>query len=567
MPSPCLADGTLVQVEVRTVGGRQAASVVGAPLARANSPQAEVYAIAARHGLDSTFSAAVKSEVAEILRNPGIDDPKLKDLTKLPFVTIDNDDSKDLDQAMYISRRQDGGCDIYYALADASYYVRPGTALFAEALHRSSSYYLPGLCVPMLPKELSEGIVSLNEGVNRRALVFKMSLDKQGNVLGTTLERARIKSAKQLSFNNVQGYYDNPATSLLTGHPYTETLDLLAEVGKLRIAEAKKRDVINYQRTEVKVELSGGGTRFSLLGDNRNDVEKYNEQVSLLCNVEGARFLMGKDGKNLTLRNLQGIFRVHPPPPAERLDALKALIDGIVSRHKLDPKVWSWRRDKGESLADYLDGLPEVGTNVRFARVIERQAMISNMPAQFEEQPGVHYGIGAPAYARFSSPMREMVGIFTHKEALELLEGHGDEAPSANDAALRDQIVCGGNAAKATEGAITREANKIAIDALFADDARQPAGARPLRRGTIMGITPTKVYVQLDDPPIEVKLYPRDLKDKVGLDFRFDNSGLFMTAGVGRELELGGQVDLRVVSYDDRTQHWILEPIFRSGPV
>ena len=100
-----------------------------------------------RHQVRRGFSDVIDQEVAQFQRSPGIDDDNLEDLTALPFVTIDHDDSKDLDQALYIDR-SDNGYRIFYALADGAYYVRPGSALFDEALRRGASFYLPGLCSP-----------------------------------------------------------------------------------------------------------------------------------------------------------------------------------------------------------------------------------------------------------------------------------------------------------------------------------------------------------------------------------------------------------------------------------
>ncbi|MBI5510776.1 MAG: RNB domain-containing ribonuclease [Deltaproteobacteria bacterium] len=556
------ARGTIVEVTVKDVGGRQVATVVGAPIALRDTAAAAVHAIAVANGLDPTFPPAVMAEVAAIRRSPGIDDPSLKDLTHLPFVTIDNDGSRDLDQAMYICRRADGGYDVSYALADASHFVKPGTALFAEALRRGASYYLPGLSVPMLPRELSEGLISLNEGQDRRALVMKMSLDKEGGVTGATLTRARIRSQKKLTYNGVQRYYDGPVGSPCAGQAYTETLDLLATVGKLRIAAAKERDVIAFQRRDVRVDLEHGETHFSLLDDARNDVEKYNEQISLLCNILGALFLKGDGGKNLGLKNVQAIFRGHEAPPAARLGELQGLVNRMVELHHLDPELWGWHRERRESLAAYLDRLHHEAPDLRLVRVIERQAMMCNVGARFGEEPAPHFGIGAEAYARFSSPMREMVGIFTHKEAIELLEGRGHETPVFDDDELRRQIIDAGNRAHKKQSAITRQANLIAIDDLLAMDASIPFAARPLRRGTILGAKAGKIYVQLDEPPIEVKLYPEELASRLGCQLTADASGLAFATVDGKTLAVGQQIDLRTAMYDERADRWLLEPVW-----
>src|SRR4029078_8753543 len=123
--------------------------------------------------------------------------------TGLPFVTIDGPSSKDLDQAIHVAREGDGYV-VRYALADAACFVRPGTAVFAEALARGASFYFPGLSIPMLPRPLSEGIISLNPDGPRRALTFEVHLGSRGEILRTQLVHSRVRSRKKLAFGDVQ---------------------------------------------------------------------------------------------------------------------------------------------------------------------------------------------------------------------------------------------------------------------------------------------------------------------------------------------------------------------------
>lgn len=175
-----------------------------------------IRAILEQEGLDPRFSDEVMAEAAALVASPGLDDPALEDQESIPYVTVDGEHTRDLDQALYLERDGDG-YRILYAIADAAYYVRPGTALFAEALRRGTSFYLPGLSVPMLPRSLSEGAVSLNANVVRRALVFDMRIDDAGLCRGTEMRRARIRSRAKLTFEQVQTLLDEPAVSPLAG--------------------------------------------------------------------------------------------------------------------------------------------------------------------------------------------------------------------------------------------------------------------------------------------------------------------------------------------------------------
>lgn len=338
------------------------------------------------------------------------------DFTSIPFVTIDNEDSKDLDQALFIEKEGEDYI-VHYALADASHYIQPQTALFKDALKRGSSYYLPGFSIPMLPRSLSEGLISLNPQVMRRALIFKIYVKSDASVKDVDLYRGRIISRAKLSYTQVQNFYDQGKENELDQESFAQSLLLLKEIGERLIEASEIRGVVNYNRRELNIDLDENGELITTLR-RRLDVERYNEQISLLTNTEGA-FLLLKKAKHKN--NVQPIFRVHPKPLSGRLEEFKTLINEIIQRHKLD-ESWKWlgpkKRDgSGERLSDYLARLPKEPRSIRLA--IERQALYSNRGSFFEPGPGRHDALKVEAYARFSAPMREIVGIFTHKEILE----------------------------------------------------------------------------------------------------------------------------------------------------
>ena len=538
-----LEPGCFVAVEVTGAG---VAIVDAPPVAEAGTALAEMHRIAARAELSLEFPAAACAEVEALLADPGIDDPVLDDLTALPFCTIDYERSRDLDQALYIERRGDGYA-VFYALADGAHFVVPGSALFTEATRRGASFYLPGLTVPMLPRPLSEGIVSLNEGVDRRALVFEIAIGAGGLVTGTTLRRARIRSRAKLTYDGVQAYLDDPASSPIAGSELAPSLDLLPAVGRLRMAEAEARDVVRYDRSAIELTLPSPGARdLGLERDHRNDVERYNEQISLVTNIEGARLLLEKCDAET---GLAGLFRVHPGPDERELDAFANSVDALVTDLGLDDR-WRWRRDRGESLADYVDRLPDDGEGWRLTMALQRQAMVMGRPSFFTTEPAPHFGIGAPAYSRFSSPMREMVGIVTLHVAYAQLAGRS-LADAGLDAATIDAVIASGNRAKRLQKQITREAHKVAIDQLFERELAEAPERRPVRTATVMGMSDTKLYLQLDEPPIEVKLY-LDEQDR-----RLEPAGRFeLRDAAGRSIRVGDAVSVRLARY--QRDKWIL---------
>lgn len=500
--------------------------------------------IAAARALRVEYPDAALREVEAHLADPGIADPGIEDLTGLPFLTIDYAESRDLDQAMFIERAG-AGYRVHYALADAAHYVAPDSALFAEALARGVTYYLPGYNLPMLPAPLSEDLVSLLAGVDRRALVFSIDLDDRGAAAGTRVRRARIRSRAKLTYDGVQAHHDDPTGSPLAGRDLGATLDLLAEVGRLRIALAGEGDVVRYDRVSADFSMGADGRRLEIRGERRNQVQVWNEQISLLCNIEGALLLEQGDAA--------GVFRVHPHPGADRLERLRQQIERLAAALALDTAIWCWHRER-ESLADYIDRLPSDGTGGRLAAALQRQAMLINVPSFYATESGPHYGIGAASYSRFSAPMREIVGIVVHHLALGRTGGF--------DARTLEQVVTAGNRARELQKRVDKDAAKVAIDQLFEADLDLAVGIRETRRGTVMGAGTGKLYVQLDEPPIEVKVYAEALSS-LGWSYQVADHGFAATLsgpGGSRTVHVGDAIDLVVRDYDRGDQRWVLVP-------
>jgi len=565
--------GAVVEARLEREEGHEIAEVL-AVRAASGTGRAALYRIFAAADIDPLFPDAVLAEAERAVAHPGTDDPALVDLTALPFVTIDNEDSRDLDQALFVEAGQgEAAWVVHYALADASYYVRPDTALFAEALRRGTSYYLPHLAVPMLPRSLSEGIVSLNPDVVRRALVVSTALDAQGRILETNVRRARILSQAKLSYNGVQRYFDAPAESPIAGAPWERSLQLMREVGERRISQARARDVVAYNRVAVEIGLNDGAAgqgehplTFTARGEVRNDVEKWNEQLSLLCNMEGARIL----AESHEAPHVQAVFRVHPSPTRDALTALARTIDAIVETHGLDADAWRWRPrslfgDEGESLADYIDRLPTDGPHHRIRQAIERQAMYAGEASTYSVERGPHWGVGAEGYSRLSAPMREIVGIFTHKELLEALGDPKDARDSARDEQLRLQVVAAGNRARTIQRNIDKAANKLVIDQLLGADLDRPAGERPWRAGTLLGVKASRLYIELDEPPIEVKVYADYLKTQLSGELALGDSNVSARCD-GTAFALGDAVKLRVDHLDKAHDRWVFTVERLPGP-
>ncbi|MBI4957272.1 MAG: RNB domain-containing ribonuclease [Myxococcales bacterium] len=505
----------------------------------------EFRALARAEGLEEAFPPAVLAEVERLRAAPGLDDPALADLRALPFVTIDGPLTRDLDQAVYVEPRGDR-YRLLYAIADAAYYVAPGTALLAEALRRGASFYFPGFSIPMLPRALSEGLVSLNADCDRRALVFDVALDAAGGIERFVLTRARIRSRQKLTFDDVEGLLADPKGSPLARAPFAGSLRRLCEVGDKRVHHEDRKQMVRFQRAEAEVSLAPDGSLVVAEGP-RGRVELANEQVSILCNALGARLLAESDPAQI-----QPIYRVHAPPEPERVATFERLVGRVAKARGLPDDPWLYRRAAEAGLAGYLEALPSTGPGARLARALHRQAMLLNGRSVFQAEPSAHFGVGEAIYARFTAPMREMVGVFCHKEALERL-GKQRSRPRAEDEALRTAVIEAANRSKDIQRRLAREVDRRVVRALLEPDLARPVAERPLRRGTVMGIAGSKVHVLLDHPPIDVKVALRDQGAELGGAWLegVDEGEKLVVKGKTRIIcRLGDEVNLRAIGPD-----------------
>lgn len=538
-------------------------------LAAPGTPLSGLYALAADSRLNPLFPDSVLSAAERCQQAPGLDDEELTDLTDLPLVTIDGAHSRDLDQAVFV-RSQGGGHTAYYALADASHYVVPGSELWEEAQRRGASYYLPGLMVPMLPRSLSEGLISLNPGVLRRSMVFEMQIDSSGACTRTRVIRATIRSRGKLSFGQVQTFLDggrleSAADAEVAGtglwaeeerDAVEDNLRNLRAVGNARLQRAEEQGVIRFRRQEMNAGLTSEGQKFVATVEVRRPVESYNEQLSLLCNSEGARLLSESSEKPF----VEPIYRVHPAPQPARLNEFRQLIRHLARAHDLPPDSWEWQ--PGESLAEHLARLPESGPHARIAKVVHRQAVMVNVRSTYQEAPAPHFGVGASEYARFSAPMREMVGIFLHRELCEALAHSGNR-----DDEMVQALMHTANRAKQTQKRLTNAANLMVLDQLFGDEMQRDVAQRGLP-ATILGLTASRAYVQLDSPPIDARVSVRDLCRQLSvrsLQLTEGDTTLRDEAGAVR-FRLGDAVSVVVLGPRGARKRWPLGLRRRTSP-
>lgn len=399
-------------------GGR---TVVDETVAAAESAQARSWTVAGGQRLDPTFAGQAVAEAAAILKNPGIDDASLVDRRGEPFFAVDNHGSKDIDQAMRLTRRADGGFVLQYALADMAHAVRPGMALWDEALERGASFYLPGVNVPMQPRDVCERGVSLNAHEEHRAVVITIELDATGKLERTSSERAVIRSQAQLTYPGVSAFLEGKAGLDKDDHGHDvpkvvkDQLAVFQALGGVLQRQAHQRGVVSPERRETRIGLDGG--KF-LLHEVESDLASgLNAELSILANCAGAAQLARTGIPGI---EAPGIFRVHPPPGPEKLEALRRLVGAIVDGNHA-PASWRWQ--PGEALNDWVDRMRTLPTTERehaLSIALQNQVNGIQVASEYAREPALHSGLMVEGYGRFTAPMREVVGLLSHATLVQL---------------------------------------------------------------------------------------------------------------------------------------------------
>ena len=509
--------------------------------------------------LETDPDPEVEREVAAHVRDPWLD-IGTTDETGVAYVTIDNPDSRDLDQAVHVARDGDGWL-VRYAIADASFYAPVGSALWRRSLARGSSFYLPHRAVPMLPEPMSEGIISLNPAVVRRAVRFAMRVAGNGTCTNVDVERVRIRSRAKLSYEGVQDHLDGRPSvertrvedAIVADAGVGVSLRAMVDVGEALLQAARERDTTPIERTESTISIDPDDpARLRVVSRERLDVERYNEQISLLFNLEGARVLQGL---SRSTDDVQAVYRVHLPPMSERLDGLAEILAAVARRRALDGR-WTWRPGAGD-LGDFVRGLPDDPRWDRMRSAVHRQVRYTFRSSSYRARSGPHHALGVDGYARLSAPMREVVGVFSHKELAEGL-GWAEPRSAAADAITRDAVIAAAQRSRQTQRAIDKRVELMALDQIFAADVRRPVDDRAWLLGTVIGVRATRLYVALDGFALDVKVYVRDLEARLGGRLtEVDDVALVGDDGVARFV-LGDGVALRVEAWDAGRRRYVL---------
>ena len=475
-------DGDKVAVEILNRGNRQEDHRVGVAMRFGSSDEAKRCAKALLYAKDirtrfpdKVRDEAKKFEGAEVSEK---DCEGRMDLRTLPIFTIDSAETKDIDDAISLTRTSDGGFELGVHIADVSNYVKPGTELDNEAFSRATSVYYADQVVPMLPKALSNGICSLNENELRLAFSCLMRLDKEGNLTDYRFVKSIIRSRVKGVYSEINALLAGTADAEIKAK-YADVIDQLPAMKELyghRARLRRERGCMDIESGEVKLILDENGRCIDVKKRTSGESESMIEEFMLLANQCAAHFAR--------VKQIPFVYRVHEEPNAEKLERLHALLQacGINDHFAKDVPT-------PKELSAILEGV----RGTPYEQIINTGMLRCMSKALYEEKPKGHYGLVLKDYAHFTSPIRRYPDLAIHRIMTDLLKGTEKETMILRYTDFAERA----SKQSSEREVIAMQIERKAEDCYKAEYARRHLGE--CYEGTISGVTQRGLFIELDN--------------------------------------------------------------------
>ena len=367
--------------------------VLGSSTNSKNMIEALIY----REGLSEEFSNEAMQQTKEVIKEK-IDYSNRKDLTKLPIITIDGADAKDLDDAVYVEKLENGNYKLIVAIADVSHYVKKDTVLDLEARHRGNSVYLVDRVLPMFPKEISNGICSLNEKEEKLTFSCEMEIDLKGDVVNYEVYKSVIKSVHRMTYKDVNAILDGDKDLINEYSDIYEMLKQMLELSKILRAKKFTRGSIDFELPELKVILDEDNNKVEkILLRDRGEGEKIIEDFMIAANETVA--------ERIYWLELASIYRTHEKPDREKIVVLNEILA------KFGYKIPNFDNLHPKQFQEIIERSKDKETSMLVHKTILRALK----QARYTVEDIGHFGLSSSHYTHFTSPIRRYADLMVHR--------------------------------------------------------------------------------------------------------------------------------------------------------
>ncbi|MCX8574673.1 MULTISPECIES: ribonuclease R [unclassified Gilliamella] len=481
-PKRTVRMGTVVVVELqqRPERRQKAVGVIKEVLGEIMGTNLAIDIALRNHEIPYEFPKAVEKEVSKF----GDEVPEKakkgrKDLRDLPLVTIDGEDARDFDDAVYCQKNRGGGYRLWVAIADVSYYVRPDKALDKEACLRGTSVYFPSRVVPMLPEALSNGLCSLNPQVDRLCLVCEMTVSNKGRLTGYQFYDAVMNSHARLTYTKVAKILDGDKELRQHYHDLVPHLENLYGLYKILDKSRIARGAIGFESEEPKFIFNADKRIESIELAQRNDAHKIIEECMILANVAAAKLVIEAD--------VPALFRVHDRPDEERMNNLRSILQ------ELGLSLGGGVNPKSKYIAELMLAIEERIDSDMLQTVILR----SMKQAIYDPENRGHFGLALEEYGHFTSPIRRYPDLLLHRTIKWILanEQHKTSKTGGHRYTINEMLYFGEHCSLTERRA--DEAVRDVVDWLKCDYMQDHVGE--VFNGTISSVVNFGFFVRLDD--------------------------------------------------------------------
>lgn len=435
-----------------------------------------IEALIIREGMSNTFPAQVLEDARKINTTISKEEiSKRRDLRNLPIITIDGDDAKDLDDAVYVEKLKNGNYRLIVSIADVSFYIPEGSPLDVEAYKRGNSVYLVDRVLPMFPQEISNGICSLNPNEDKLTFTCEMEIDKNGKTISYDTYKSVIKTAYRMTYTNVNKMIAGDEWALKEYAPIKDMVMEMLELSKL-IREVKhKRGSIDFDIPEIKLVLNEKGKVDYIKRRERGESEKIIEDFMIAANEAVAEKLFWLE--------IPSVYRTHEKPDMERIRTLNETLAKFKYRiHSLDeihPKQFQ----------QIIEDSKERGINL----IVHKMILMALKQAKYTMDNFGHFGLASSYYTHFTSPIRRYADLTVHRILNSVLHGYPSKKTVAKNIEELPEVCSHISKTERAAMKVEEESVKIKLVEYMIDKVGEEYDA------TIVGFSNKRVFFETQD--------------------------------------------------------------------